>query len=305
MSTGKGIKWVVPALVAAFAVAAQPALAGKKPKSKPDFAVKSVAILGDTPYHVLLDRTDSGLVLDVKVKNQGKTASDGNGTLTVRGSGILRPTKFNFEVPKIKPGKSETFQVEIKGSALDGITTYRTEVCASAKDDAKPGNACRSGPDFAAIPKTWVGSANATWSDGLTIQSLVANPVTFTFDRDKTIQTRTFVYDATGTLTGTITGDHTPDCEFSGTGDTALDPEQSTLSFEPSLTVYRAEARIVSTTKYAGHYACNDGQNGPWAQEYGTWLYTENVAREPQDEVLTGSVLDSIGDSWTWNFRAE
>jgi hypothetical protein len=307
MRTSKRFGSIVLALAAVFAVAAQPAAAGKKPrpKPKPDFAVKSVTILGATPYYIVLDRTDNGLVFNVKVKNQGKAASDGDGTLTVRGDGILRPTKFKFEVPKLKAGETETLQLEIKGSQLDGITTYATEACASANKDSKPGNDCRAGPGFAAIPRTWTGSVNGTWTDGQIIQSLVANPVTFTFAPGFTETSRAFIYLASGTLTATITGDHIPDCSFSGTGDTAIDPERGSMAFELDLQTYRAAGRIGSTTTYPAQIACDNGESGSYGQEFGDWIETDNVARDAADDTLTGSFSPGFGDSYSWNLRAE
>ena len=300
------IWWVVLALVAAFAVAAQPALAGKKPKPKPDFAVKSVTFAGQKPYYVFLDRVDAGLAVTLKVKNQGKKTSEGKVNLTVyRTSGPDEATVFAFEIPKLKPGKTDTVNFEIKGSDLDGIDFYVTEACASVKNDAKKSNDCRDGEALSVIPRTWTGSTNATWSDGLVIQSLVANNVTFTFDRVDREFVEEFVYLPTGSLTATVTGDEDPDCSFSGTGDTAIQGPRGSLRFTPDLNAYQAVGEIPTPVTYTAYASCFGGSPGPYQQPFGVWLATPIVLRNPAEEVLTGTQTTSGPDTWSWNLRAE
>jgi hypothetical protein len=301
MSTGKRFGAIVLALTAAFAVAAQPATAGKKP----DLAVKSVKFFGDAPYYIVLDRTGNGLVASVVVKNQGRKATTGEGKLIVQGSGALRPTKFVFDVPKIKPGDSETIEFDVEGADLDGITTYATKACASTKKDSKESNDCRAGPDFAVIPRTWTGSTNATWTDGLVIQSLVSNNATFTFNAGRTEATGAFVYVASGSLTATITGDYDPDCSFSGTGDAAIDPDRASLTLDTDLFTYRATGTMPSTITYTAQAACDDNPAVSYSQEFGDWIVATGVRRDADDETLTGTHIAPPPDTWSWNLRAE
>jgi hypothetical protein len=303
MSTSKRFGWMVLAILAAFAVAAQPAAAGKK--QKPDFALKSVTFAGPAPHYVLLDRADTGLPVTLKVKNQGKKTSEGKVNLSVlTTSGSDRGTVFAFEIPKLKPGRTHTVEFTIKGSELDGINYYTTEACASAKKDPKEGNDCRDGPALSAIPRTWTGTTNATWSDGLVTQSLVSNDVTFTFASAESA-VGTFLYLPTGSLTATVTGDDDPDCSFSGTGDTAIQGPRANLTFSSDLSAYRAVGEIPSSVTYTAYAACFGGSPGPYQQQFGSWLETPIVVRNADEEVLMGTQTTSGPDSWSWNLRAE
>lgn len=303
MTTRRQFGWVVLALASASLAAAQPATAGKKP----DFAVKSVSFLGDAPHYIVRDRTGGGLIVNVKIKNEGKSAADGAGKLIVMGNGLLRPTKFVFDVPKLRPGGSETIDFDVEGSDLDGITSYTSKACASAGKGDDNRNDCRGGPAFAVIPRTWVGSTNATWTDGLVIQSLVANNATFTFDPGRTTN-EAFAYLATGSLTATITGDEDPDCTYSGTGDTAItaiDPARASLFIDTDLLTYRAVGIIPTSVTYTAHATCDGNPPVPFEQEFGTWLTTAIEIRDAADEVLTGTATTSGPDRWSWNLRAE
>jgi len=127
---------------------------------------------------------------------------------------------------------------------------------------------------------------------------------TFTYDEAKSEAQRQFYYVGTGPVTLTITGDHDPDCTYSGTGTLPAAPAQTFLYLDTDLLHYRAQG-VIDMSTYQAQVSCFGGGVGSYSQTPGIWLATPITAKEAFDEVLTGSQDDNGGDVWNWNIHAE
>ena len=143
---------------------------------------------------------------------------------------------------------------------------------------------------------------NATLFNGFVTQSVVATDVTFRFQEASASQ-EVFIWRPIGHVAATITGDNDPDCDYSGSGDFAIDPAKASLVMTADLLTYRAAS--LDTGSYPATANCTMTGPIPYDQEVGPWIEMDNEFRDPIDEVLTGTHANGLGDSWTWTFAAQ
>ncbi len=297
------------ALGAALLALSLPASATAAAKENPDLTVRSVKITllpRSGPPHIFPE--GDGMVMTVTVKNVGKRASKGAGKLIARGNGVLRPDKVVFDVPKLRPGKSEKVDFDVRSSDLSGITTYETKACASVRRDENHKNDCKRGPGFAVVPIRWRGRTDGLWTDGAVIQSLTVRDATFTYDELTSEATGTFVYEGSGSLFAKVTGSLDSDCSFSGSGSTFVTEagiSTATLALDTDLLSYRGLGRLDETTAtYTAQGSCFGGPPASFQQAFGDWFETAITPREATDEVLAGSQFVDSALNWSWNLRA-
>ena len=285
----------------------------REPQPKPDFTVLSVKIrsLGERPYHLFTGRARDGFIAVITVKNVGDAPRAGAGKLLIMGQGELRPTKLIFQVPRLKPGKQRTIEVDVENADLNGVNSYTLKACASTRRDTRHGNDCRRGPNFAVIPRTWVGTTHSV-TRGASATVTTDGQVTFRFDGITTDTTpgfrgKKFGYKATGSMTSAASGTDDEGCTYSGSADFAVNPSETFLKIEPDLEHYRAQGQLIVPRRVIpATVSCPMGGTGPAEVEVGIWLAAPVTSRrDADDEFLKGTQDDGLGDVWTWNFNAE
>ena len=286
-------------LTGALALIATPAPAAVKPKA--DFAVKSVKTYGEKgPPHII--RNGPPLGFSIRVKNVGDARGRGRGVLKVMGEDGLSPVRFEFDVPRLKPGRARVIDVVVSSPALRGIiNTYKSSACAHARRDPRPANNCRKGPPFALIPRRWAGTTNSVVNDIGGIVITCSTTVSFNYNPSVSGNGK-FWYTATGGLSCGASGSG-GGCTYSGDGETSIEGFLTALRLDSTLTGYFGIG--ASSATFDGTRTCPPDPPTDWSFEMGAWLATISTrAMEPGDLQLSGNV-NVGGDSWTWNLTAK
>jgi hypothetical protein len=288
---------VVPALVLVLATPASAA--------RPDLRVKSVRFGANEPkpYHVFHNRV---IELHVIVVNEGGAPGGRGGghfegeAFTKRAGGLRFAHENNFDVPRIRPGKTRQVVVEVGGQDMD---TYETRVCVTVPRDSGRGNNCRKGPGFAEIPRRWIGAVTSLDHPGgqpnLNLDS--GADARFVYSTNVSNNTKTFVWGGSGPLEHTISGTDNSGCTWSGHGSNTIGPGEAPLVLKPNLIDYHGS--INTTTTFPATISCGM-TNFPF-QVRTTALNISNKNRSDPNEAFLHGQATAGTNTYRWELEAQ
>jgi hypothetical protein len=244
------------------------------------------------------------------VKNTGKAASKGGAGELQTASGD-RPGVFvgedNFDLPRLKPGERQNFQLEALG--FDGdINAYTPRVCVPVKGGSvgRSGpESCRKGPRFGVIPQKWTASITSK-DEYKDFTETASYNYTFAYDAGKSKQVAAFVYKVTGGDAHlSVSGTDAAGCSHSGTFDTTLD-RLSTMAIGLRVDKYAVSAHPKVAT-FETTVACpgNPPESHPQENEFnGPWSSVGVKVDDHRTTAWSGS-QEGPFDKFSWLLEAK
>lgn len=210
---------VAALLLVGSAFAVLPAAA----QAKPDLVIAGQATVN--PDYFLRGGGDVGTFTD-RTKNKGDKARASETSLVLVHSPEVRETVIGSrDVPKLKPGKSDFGNASADASGLTP-GAYDAIVCADYRDKVKEKNESNNCVDLGSvyvIVSSWFGTLSGdgpTAAGGSTKEAWQSDDAEFRFV--ESLGDGRFSYKFHGSLTYTVSGTDSSDCEYSGTDTTTI-----------------------------------------------------------------------------------